>query len=95
MKGISKPIEYLKLVYELTAAECRDSRDHSQPSDPASERLTTGRLCYLVPGLAIKTGYRRGLIEHHYNTPDLPNIHYVNPANCPRRTCRPSSLRLQ
>jgi len=24
-----------------------------------------------------------GLIVHHYNTPNLPNVHYANPANLP------------
>jgi LPXTG-motif cell wall-anchored protein len=24
-----------------------------------------------------------GLIEHHYNTPNQPNAHYLNPANLP------------
>jgi hypothetical protein len=24
-----------------------------------------------------------GLAVHHYNTPNLPNIHYANPANLP------------
>jgi hypothetical protein len=24
-----------------------------------------------------------GLVVHHYNTPNLPNVHYANPANLP------------
>lgn len=24
-----------------------------------------------------------GVVVHHYNTPDLPNIHYANPINLP------------
>jgi hypothetical protein len=24
-----------------------------------------------------------GLVVHHYNTPDLPNVHYANPASLP------------
>jgi hypothetical protein len=29
-----------------------------------------------------------GLIVDHYNTPDLPNSHYLNPANLPRSDLR-------
>jgi cobalamin synthase len=28
-------------------------------------------------------GMWTGLVVHHYNTPNLPNLHYANPANLP------------
>jgi uncharacterized membrane protein YjgN (DUF898 family) len=41
-------------------------------------------LTVLAALLAIGTsGMWIGLVTHHYNTPNLPNSHYLNPANLP------------
>lgn len=41
-------------------------------------------LAVLAGLLALATaGMWAGLIVHHFNTPDLPNSHYLNPANLP------------
>ena len=43
----------------LITGVSRSSNSSAQISRSTSERLTTGHVCHLVPGLAIKSGYRR------------------------------------
>jgi hypothetical protein len=71
-------------------------RESSMGSSVAFAVLVLGALIVIgaLTGLRIMVGTAAllalaaggmwiGLIEHHYNTPELPNIHYVNPANLP------------
>jgi hypothetical protein len=44
--------------------------------------LRTLTVLAALPELAV-AGMWIGLIVHHYNTPNLPNVHYANPANLP------------
>jgi len=46
----------------------------------AGLRMLTVLAAVLALGAA---GMWIGLIVHHYNTPNLPNAHYLNPANLP------------
>jgi hypothetical protein len=46
----------------------------------AGLRTLTGFAALLALAAA---GMWIGLITHHYNTPNLPNSHYLNPANLP------------